>query len=115
MENRVHNASGRILKSSIISVNGINSNSDITKIRTWLELYGELLNDITEDSHFDPNPDSHKVGNGVYSVKMKIKKPIPNFLPPLGLKIRINYIGFVLLCPNCSKYTHKDTCYILLN
>ena len=72
------------------SVNGINSNSDITKVRTWLELYGELLNDITEDSHFDPNPDSHKVGNGVYSVKMKIKKPIPNFLPPLGLKIRIN-------------------------
>ena len=41
------------------------------------------------------NPEAQKVGNGVYSVKMKIRKPIPNFLPALGLKIRINYKGCV--------------------
>ena len=57
-----------------------------TKVKKWLELYGELLNDITEECHYEADPDAQKIGNGIYTVKMKIKKPIPNFLPCLGLK-----------------------------
>ena len=49
----------------------------ISEVRKWLQLYGELVTDITEDSHYDPDPDSAKVGNGIYSVKMKINKQIP--------------------------------------
>ena len=55
-------------------------------------------------------PDESKVGNGVYSVKMKIVKQIPNFLPALGLKIRINYRGCQLLCPNCYRVHPRRRC-----
>ena len=61
----------------LVKINGITTSSDITKVRKWLQLYGELVTDITEDSHYDPDPDSAKVGNGIYSVKMKINKQIP--------------------------------------
>ena len=93
-----------------VRINGINCSSDVSKVKKWLQLYGELVNDITEDSHHDPDPEAEKVGNGVYSVKMIIKKPIPNFLPALGLKIRINYRGCLLLCPNCYRVHPRRYC-----
>ena len=55
-------------------------------------------------------PDAQKIGNGIYSVKMKINRPIPNFLPCLGLKIRICYKGCILLCPNCYRVHPRGTC-----
>ena len=30
----------------IVKINGINSNSDIIKVKRWLEMYGELQDDI---------------------------------------------------------------------
>ena len=95
----------------IVRINGINSSSDVTKVKKWLQLYGELINDITEESHYDSDPDSEKVGNGIYTVKMKIKKPIPNFLPAMGLKIRIYYRGCMLLCPNCYRVHPRRQCH----
>ena len=41
---------------------------------------------------------------------MKIKKPIPNFLPALGLKIRICYKGCILLCPQCYRVHPRNRC-----
>ena len=32
-----------------VRINGISCNSDIAKVKKWLELYGELRSDITED------------------------------------------------------------------
>ena len=34
-----------------VKINGISCNSDISKVKKWLELYGELRSDITEDAH----------------------------------------------------------------
>ena len=73
-------------------------------------MYGELIEEITEESHYDPDPEANKVGNGIYTVKMKIKKEIPNFLPASGLKIRIYYKGCILLCPNCYRVHPKRYC-----
>ena len=42
----------------------------VTKLRKWLELYGELLSDITEDHHHDPDPKSQKVGNGIIAYNL---------------------------------------------
>ena len=93
-----------------VRINGINCNSDAIKVKIWLALYGELLSDITEDFYHETNPDAQKIGNGIHSVQMKIKKPIPNFLPCLGLKIRICYKDCILLCPHCYRVHPRGTC-----
>ena len=93
-----------------VRINGITSTSDIAKVRKWLVMYGELMSEITEDNYYEPDPDADKVGNGVFSVQMKIKKQIPNFLPALGLKIRIHYKDCILLCPNCYRVHPRRKC-----
>ena len=57
-----------------VRINGINSISDVAKVKKWLQQYGELLNEITEEHHHDPDPKSDRVVNGIYTVKMIIKK-----------------------------------------
>ena len=56
------------------------------------------------------DPHSNRVGNGIYSAKMRIKKQIPNYLPAMVLKIRINYNGCNLLCPNCYRVHPRNPC-----
>ena len=70
-------------------------------------MYGDLQNDITEDFYREDDPAANRVHN---LVKMKIKKEIPNFLPALGLKIRISYKGCSLLCPNCYRVHSRGYC-----
>ena len=43
---------------------------------------GEVISDITEMTHYDPDPNALPVGNGSYLVKMLLKRQIPNFIPP---------------------------------
>ena len=50
-----------------------------------LKLYGEPLSKISEMTHPDSDPND-PVGNGTYVVKMKLRKPIPQFLPISGKK-----------------------------
>ena len=51
-----------------VKINGIYSESDKNKVKKWLGLYGEIEGDITEDHHHDPDPNSPKVGKGIFSV-----------------------------------------------
>ena len=108
--NHYHQPNQPIEEIQIVKINGIESNSDIEKVKKWLALYGELLSEIKEESYHDNDPEAVHVGNGVFSVKMKIRKEIPNFLPALGLKIRINYKGCNLLCPNCYRVHPRGYC-----
>ena len=48
---RRHNHDQPIDKEQIIRINDITTSSDVTKVKKWLESYGELLNDITQESH----------------------------------------------------------------
>lgn len=46
---------------------------------------------------------------GTFSVKMKLHKDIPQFLPMHGKKIRIYYRNMTKLCTNCfGKHTRKQ-------
>ena len=105
-------------KSILVFLYSINSNCLFSNYQIWLfSLYdtkqvplNKIFNLIVEDSHHETNPEAPKICNGVYSVKMKIKKPIPNFLPALGLKIRIYYRDCILLCPNCYRVHPREYC-----
>ena len=75
-----------------------------------LSYYGEILSDVTEKCHYDPDPNALPVGNGSYQVRMKLKREIPNFIPAAGNKIRILYTGCTFLCSNCFRVHSRRSC-----
>ena len=79
------------------------------EIRAGLEPFGELLTPIREDIHDDSDSERGIVGNGTYSVKMKLLKPIPQFLPLCSRRIRIYHNGITKLCSNCfGRHTRRQ-------
>ena len=75
----------------------------------WLHLYCDSLTKMNEMVHPDSDPES-PMGNGTYIVKMKLIKPIPQFLPISGKKVRIFYNGIKRECTNCYGYHAKQNC-----
>jgi len=87
------------------------------KLTTWLNIYGELLTEIEEDNQVvkaaDENSDEEagagkvQLGKGLLSVKMEITKPLPEFLPIDGHRVRIFYRGMNKQCLNCYGFGHE--------
>jgi len=51
------------------------------------------------------------LGCGTLSVKVKLSKPIPQYLPMYGRKIKIYYRGIDKQCTNCYNFGHiKKIC-----
>jgi hypothetical protein len=95
-----------------IKIEGAEYRLDRDQKRTWLEFWGELASEITEDKVEDDSDDSesrHAIGNGTYSVKMKLSTDLPQFLPIFGKCIRLYYRGIVKKCSNCSgSHSHRN-------
>jgi len=82
----------------------------------WLNLYGTPLTKLEEDNcvvpAFDEDPDEEagagevKLGKGLLSIKIQLEKPIPEFLPIDGKRVRIYYAGMHKQCVNCYQYGH---------
>ena len=75
-----------------------------SEILDWLASFGEVLTEITEEpfgADDEQEPGLPLVGNGVYMVKMKLTKDIPNWIPMFGRKICIEYPGIKRQCSNC--------------
>ena len=70
-------------------------------IKEGLAPFGEVLTPVREDIYKDSDSEDEMVGNGIYSVKMKLARPVPQFLPMHGRRIRIYHSGITKLCTNC--------------
>lgn len=77
------------------------------EIKEWLKLYGETFDKLTENFYYDPNPKVKPVGDGTYTIKMRINKQIPQFLPMFGKKVRIQHRSIQILCTNCYGKSSK--------
>ena len=87
-----------------VKIEGCEWRVDQQKIVEWLSYFGEIRSDITEDEveeEKDSGDDQIPVGNGIYSVKMKLTKDLPQFMPMLSKRIRIYHRGIVKRCTNC--------------
>ena len=93
-----------------VKIEGCDSLSSAIQLKTWFERYGEITSDFKEEYHYDPDLTALPVGNGVFSVNMKITKQIPNFIPACGLKIRVSYTGSLKYCTNCYRVHPRRTC-----
>ena len=81
------------------------------QIRGGLEPFGELLTPIREDIHDDSDSEREVlIGNGTYSVKMKLQRPIPQYLPMCSRRIRIYHNGITKLCSNCYGNHSRRQC-----
>ena len=70
----------------------------------------KLLSDISENTHYDPDPSAQPIGDGTYKIKIKLNKDIPNYIPAAGKKIRIGHSGIPFLCTNCYRAHHRKNC-----
>ena len=71
------------------------------KILEWLELFGEKAGELSEDVHHYSDSDADLLGTGTYSIKMRLRKEIPQLIPMWGRRIRTYYRGVQKLCTNC--------------
>ena len=78
----------------------------------FLAFFGVIKSEITEDLFDDgSNPESEGDGtNRTYSVTIQIKKPIPQFVPILGRRVKIHYPGVQRLCNKCFGKHQKQAC-----
>jgi hypothetical protein len=79
-----------------------------------LSHYGDILSEVMEDL-FDDGGELHLESNGsnrsgVYSVKIKLKKDIPQMIPIYGKRLKIYYKGIQKLCTNCFGPHSKTVC-----
>jgi hypothetical protein len=79
-------------------------------ILEWLEMYGEAASELSEDVHPNSDSDADPVGNGTFSIKMRLNKEIPQLLPMRGRRIRVYYRGVTKLCPNCFGAHARKNC-----
>ncbi len=91
-----------------VKIEGADYQVDAPTIKKWLMLHGTLMTDLTEDKldlELDSGEEEFYQGvdltTGTYSVKMSINKPIAQFLPMAGKKIRIYHKGIAKLCSKC--------------
>jgi len=85
------------------------------QVLTWAAYYGEVLSKVKEDTHDDLDPDvqpeNNTVGCGDLKVLVRVKRPIPQFLPMFGYKVRVYYKEIPRVCTNCYTTGHvKKDC-----
>jgi hypothetical protein len=64
---------------------------------TLPQIFGEIKSELTEDvsEESDNSENDMPLGNGIYSVRMKIKKDMPQFIPMQGNRVGLYYRGIV--------------------
>lgn len=84
-----------------VNIYGLDFEIDQEKVRKWMEVFGEIL-------EFDEIMDRElpELATGDISVKMKLKRQIPCFLPMYGKRIRVAYRGMSSICSNCFAVGH---------
>ena len=74
------------------------------------EIQSEVLEDLFEDGICPASASGGLNRTGIYSVKIKLSRDIPQILPILGKRIKIHYKGIQKLCLNCFGPHPKRVC-----
>ena len=81
----------------------------------FLSCYGVIMSEVLEDLFEDGLCPASTSGGlnrtGIYSVKIKLNRDIPQILPILGKRIKVHYKGIQKLCLNCFGPHPKQVCH----
>ena len=85
----------------VVKIEGCDYMIDSETLIDFLGHYGEVTSDLVEDV-FEDNEDSEgDNATGIYSVKMKLNKAIPQLVPIGGKRLKIYYRNIQKLCTKC--------------
>jgi hypothetical protein len=96
-----------------VKVEGCEYRLEEKQIIDWLSHFGEVKPEISEDTHEGSDnscDDLPQVGNGIYSVQMKLKQDMPQLIPMHGKRIRLYYRGIIKRCTNCFGTHQRKDC-----
>ncbi len=93
----------------VVKVEGCDYRVSREMLLEWLGLYGEILSDLVEDVFEDSEDSEGDNTTGIYSVKMKLNRNIPQLLPIDGRRIKIYYRNIIKLCTSCfGQHSRRD-------
>ena len=98
-----------------VKIEGCEYRVEKAELETWMNYLGDVITEITEDrinldeeSGSDEENPGFSVGTGIYSVKMKISRDLPQFVPICGKRIRLYYRDIPKVCTQCfGKHPRK--------
>ena len=96
-----------------LKIEGCEYRVEKDQLTSWLQIYGELRSEITEDD-FEEESDTPEgyptIGNGNYSVLIKLHTKIPQLIPMNGKRVRMYHRGITKLCSNCYGAHERKSC-----
>ena len=111
-EQRVHGEAYEDTGLRYVKVEGCEYRVGKEQIIAWLSNFGEIKSELTEDVYeeSDDSENDMPLGNGIYSVRMKIARDMPQFIPMHGKRVRLYYRGIVKRCTNCFQQHQRKFC-----
>ena len=64
-----------------VKIEWINYQLEEHQILDWLNYFGEQAGQLSEDIHPNSDSDADPIGNGTFSIKMRLRTDIPQLLP----------------------------------
>ena len=100
-----------------VKIEGCEYRIEKEELKEWMGHLGEVMSEITEDrvnldsdSEGEDSATGYTIGNGIYSVKMKLTSDLPQFVPICGKRIRLYYRGIKKMCTNCFGAHARKVC-----
>ena len=95
-----------------VKVEGCEYRVDKGQILEWLSFFGEIRSDITEDTHEESEDSENDMptGNSIYSVRVKLARELPQFMPMYGKRVRLYHRGITKRCTNCFQPHKRNQC-----
>ena len=94
-----------------VTVSGCDYCVEEEEILEWLNVYGETFGKLSENVYLEEEyPTAKPTGNGSYTVKMRLDRPIPQFLPMYGKKVRVDHRSQHIMCTNCFGRHPRKVC-----
>ena len=94
-----------------VTVSGCDYSVEAEEILEWLNVYGETFGKMSENVYLEEElPSAKPTGNGTYTVKMRLDRPIPQFLPMYGKKVRVDHRSQHIMCTNCYGRHPRKVC-----
>ena len=91
-----------------VKIEGCHYKLSETQIRNWLDLYGKVVGDVSEEAIID-EVDGTCMGTGAYLAMVNLSRRLPNWLPMFGMKVKLFQDGICKTCNHCFIYHKKET------
>ncbi len=94
----------------VVKIEGCDYRVSGDVILEWLGHYGEVLSELVEDVFEDSEDSEGDNATGIYSVRMRLSRNIPQLLPVDGRRIKIYYRNINKLCTSCFGQHGRRDC-----